>query len=244
MSGTNQAGSLYVSASERRPGSVRSRCAQDPVYLGHYPPYMREVLGDRMPDFTPEEWALVKGSSEFYGMNTYTTNLIKAGGSDEFQGNTDYTFTRPDGTQLGTQGHSVWLQAYAPGFRALMNYLYKRYKKPIYCTENGFSIVGETELSIEDALKDTDRLEYYRGNLEAMLQTVLEDGVEVKSYFAWSLLDNFEWADGYDTRFGCTYVDFATMKRYPKDSAKFVSKVCFCLGAGIHNSERHLVVVY
>jgi beta-glucosidase len=186
---------------------------------------MREVLGDRMPEFTPSEWALIKGSSDFYGMNTYTTNLIQAGGDDEFQGNTKYTFTRPDGTQLGTQGHSPWLQAYAPGFRALLNYLYKRYKMPIYCTENGFSIVNENDLPLEKALHDHDRVEYYKGNLNAMLAAVHEDGVDVRSYFAWSLLDNFEWADGYDTRFGCTYVDYTTMKRYPKDSAKFVSKV-------------------
>lgn len=50
----------------------------DPIYLGYYPPYMREVLGDRLPDFTAEEWAVVKGSSDFYGMNTYTTNLCSA----------------------------------------------------------------------------------------------------------------------------------------------------------------------
>lgn len=48
---------------------------QDPVYLGHYPEYMKQVLGDRLPEFTLEEWAIVKGSSDFYGMNTYTTNL-------------------------------------------------------------------------------------------------------------------------------------------------------------------------
>lgn len=48
---------------------------QDPIYLGHYPPYMREVLGDRLPVFTPDELKVVKGSSDFYGMNTYTTNL-------------------------------------------------------------------------------------------------------------------------------------------------------------------------
>ncbi len=83
------------------------------------------MLGDRLPRFTPEELAVVHGSSEFYGMNTYTTNLCssssllssvstrldfadydgaEAGGDDEFQGRVEYTFTRPDGTQLGTQG--------------------------------------------------------------------------------------------------------------------------------------------
>lgn len=86
---------------------------------------MKEVLGDRLPTFTPEEIALVHGSSDFYGMNTYTTCLVKNGGDDEFQGNTIYTFTRPDGTDLGCQAQCGWLQAYAPGFRDLLNYLYK-----------------------------------------------------------------------------------------------------------------------
>jgi len=81
----------------------------DPIYLGFYPPYMRQFLGDRLPEFTADEWAVVKGSSDFYGMNTYTTNLCIAGGDDEFKGNAKYTFTRPDGTQLGTQGTSLLL---------------------------------------------------------------------------------------------------------------------------------------
>jgi len=196
----------------------------DPVYLGHYPAYMKEVLGSRLPTFTAAELAVVKGSSDFYGMNTYTTNLIKANGPDEFQGYTQYTFTRPDGTELGTQAHCSWLQTYPPGFRALLNYLYKRYRKPIYLTENGFAVKGENNMPIEEAVRDTDRLEYFQGNLAAIDAAVNEDGVDIRSYFAWSLLDNFEWADGYVTRFGCTYVDYATQKRYPKDSGKFVSK--------------------
>lgn len=97
--------------------------SQDPIYLGYYPEYMKQVLGNRLPEFSSEEWAIVRGSSDFYGMNTYTTNLCgrsmgswasegklrvllipEAGGGDEFQGFVHYTFTRPNGTQLGTQG--------------------------------------------------------------------------------------------------------------------------------------------
>ncbi|KAI0061112.1 glycoside hydrolase family 1 protein [Artomyces pyxidatus] len=196
----------------------------DPVYLGHYPEFMQEMLGDRLPVFTTEELAVVKGSSDFYGMNTYTTNLCKAGGDDEFQGRVEYTFTRPDGTQLGTQAHCKWLQTYPQGFRALLNYLYKRYRLPIYVTENGFAVKDENSKTIEQAVQDFDRVEYFRGMTAAVVAAIVEDGVDIQAYFPWSLLDNFEWADGYDTRFGVTYVDYPTQKRYPKESAKFLSK--------------------
>ncbi|KAG6835811.1 Beta-glucosidase 1B [Arthromyces matolae] len=194
----------------------------DPIYLGHYPSYMGTVLGDRLPKFTSEELAVVEGSSDFYGMNTYTTNLARAGGKDEFQGNVDYTFTRPDGTQLGTQAQSFWLQDYPEGFRALLNYAWKRYKKPIYVTENGFSVKNEDEMSREQAIADVDRVNYFRGTTASLLAAVNEDGVDIRSYFPWSFLDNFEWAEGYRTRFGVTYVDYETQTRYPKDSAKFL----------------------
>ncbi|KAG9019152.1 Beta-glucosidase 1B [Tulasnella sp. 427] len=194
----------------------------DPIYLGSYPTYMKEVLGDRLPTFTPEELALVHGSSDFYGMNTYTTCLAKNGGDDEFQGNTIYTFTRPDGTDLGCQAQCGWLQAYAPGFRDLLNYLYKRYKLPIYVTENGFACKGENDLTPEEVVNDTDRVNYFKGNLQALLDAV-SDGVDIRSYFAWSLLDNFEWADGYGTRFGVTYVNYKTQERIPKKSSIYVT---------------------
>ncbi|KAF8310418.1 glycoside hydrolase family 1 protein [Clavulina sp. PMI_390] len=157
----------------------------DPIYLGFYPPYMREMLGERLPDFSDEEWAIVKRSSDYYGMNTYTTNLCKAGGRDEFQGNAIYTFTRPDGTQLGTQAHCSWLQSYPAGFRDLTKYLYNRYKLPIYCTENGFAVKNENSLPLLDALNDTDRVEYYSGVLDAMCEAI-DSGVEMKAYFPWS----------------------------------------------------------
>ncbi|KAL4244934.1 Beta-glucosidase 1B [Abortiporus biennis] len=196
----------------------------DPIYLGSYPEYMKQLLGDRLPTFTEEELAVVKGSSDFYGMNTYTTNLCKAGGEDEFQGNVEYTFTRPDGTQLGPQAHCAWLQDYPQGFRELLNYLYNRYHKPIYVTENGFAVKDENAMPLEEAIHDEPRVTYYRGVTDSLIKAVNEDGVDVRAYFAWSLLDNFEWADGYVTRFGVTYVNYETQERFPKDSGKFISQ--------------------
>lgn len=88
-------------------------------------------------------------------------------------------------------------------------------------TENGFAVKDEDKMSVEQALADHDRVQYFKGNTAAIVAAVNEDGVDIRAYFAWSLLDNFEWADGYVTRFGLTYVDYETQKRYPKDSAKF-----------------------
>ncbi|KIJ64974.1 glycoside hydrolase family 1 protein [Hydnomerulius pinastri MD-312] len=199
----------------------------DPIYLGHYPDYMKQMLRERLPEFTPEELAVVKGSSDFYGMNTYTTNLCRAGGDDEFQGFVEYTFIRPDGTQLGTQAHCAWLQDYPQGFRDLLNYLWKRYKLPIYVTENGFAVKDENSKPIEEALQDNDRVNYFKGTTSALKAAVLEDGVDVRAYFPWSFVDNFEWQACllYHHRiFGVTYVDYETQKRYPKESAKFLVK--------------------
>ncbi|CCL99376.1 uncharacterized protein FIBRA_01394 [Fibroporia radiculosa] len=186
----------------------------DPIYLGHYPEFLKTMLGERLPDFTPEEIQVVLGSSDFYGMNTYTTNLCIAGGTDELQGKVKYTFTRPDGTQLGTQAHCSWLQDYPQGFRELLNYLWTRYRTPIYVTENGFAVKDENNKPVEEALSDRERVEYFRGTTQSVLAAVVEDG-------AFWTISNGE-ADGYVTRFGVTYVDYETQKRYPKDSARFI----------------------
>jgi beta-glucosidase len=196
----------------------------DPIYLGQYPEYLKQILQKRLPEFTPDELKVVKGSSDFYGMNTYTTKLCRDGGNDELQGFVEHTFTRPDGTQLGTQAHCAWLQDYPEGFRHLLNYIWKRYRLPIYVTENGFAVKDESSKPIGKALQDSDRVNYFKGTTASLKAAVIEDGVDVRAYFPWSFLDNFEWADGYITRFGVTYVDYETQQRCPKESAKFLVK--------------------
>ncbi|KAG8710931.1 hypothetical protein FRC08_016542 [Ceratobasidium sp. 394] len=101
---------------------------------------------------------------------------------------------------------------------------HNKYKLPIFVTENGFAVMEEDSMPLVDALADKDRVDYFAGNTKALMDAVFVDGVKIESYFPWSFLDNFEWADGYGTRFGVTYVDYNTQKRYPKDSAKFLIK--------------------
>ncbi|KLO12387.1 glycoside hydrolase family 1 protein [Schizopora paradoxa] len=196
----------------------------DPIYKGYYPALLKDMLGDRLPDFSEDEWKVIKGSSEFYGLNTYSTFLVQEGGTDEFEGNVKMGFTRPDGTELGPPSHVSWLRTYPPGFRELLSYIWKTYQTPIYVTENGYCVKDENSLAVIDAVHDADRVNYFSGMLDSLLKAKTEDGVDVRSYFGWSLLDNFEWADGYATRFGVTYVDYETQKRYPKDSARFIEE--------------------
>ncbi|THH01164.1 hypothetical protein EW026_g1477 [Hermanssonia centrifuga] len=162
----------------------------DPIYEGHYPARVKAILKDRLPAFSPDEIAVVKDSSDFFGLNTYTTQLVQNKGDDEFNGLVTTGSTRPDGTQLGCQSDMPWLQTYGPGFRSLLSYLWERYKKPIYVTENGFPVKNENDLPVEDAVRDVHRQGYYQDYTKALLQAVTKDGADVRGYFAWN---NFEW---------------------------------------------------
>ncbi len=94
--------------------------------------------------------------------------------------------------------------------------------KDIYITENGCS--SDDKVEPNGHVYDTDRVMFLRNYL-TQLQKAIADGVPVRGYFLWSLLDNYEWADGYEKRFGITYVDFKTQKRIPKLSSDFYQQV-------------------
>lgn len=189
---------------------------------------MVKQLGSRLPTFTPEEIALVQGSNDFYGMNHYTANYIKnkttPPEANDFLGNLETLFTDKHGNCIGPETQSFWLRPNPQGFRNLIRWLSDRYNHPkIYVTENGTSLKGENDLPKEQILDDEFRAEYFRGYVNALAQSVKEDGTDVRGYMAWSLMDNFEWAEGYETRFGVTFVDYeGGQKRYPKKSAKII----------------------
>ncbi|KAJ9648276.1 hypothetical protein H2199_001129 [Coniosporium tulheliwenetii] len=203
----------------------------DPIYFGHYPASMKQQLGDRLPDFTPEEAELIKGTNDFYGMNHYCTNYIRhrsdPADANDFGGNVDVLQENKAGEAIGPPTQAPWLRPYAQGFRKLLKWISDRYGRPkIYVTENGTCILGENDKSRDEILEDEFRVWYFRTYVQAMAEAVGVDGVDVRGYLAWSLLDNFEWADGYETRFGVTYVDYeGGQKRYPKKSAKVMGEI-------------------
>jgi beta-glucosidase len=101
-------------------------------------------------------------------------------------------------------------------------FYYERYKLPVYITENGMSNVDW--VALDGKVHDPQRVDFLRRYLRE-LKRACADGVDVRGYFVWSLMDNFEWAEGYKERFGIVFVDYATQKRIPKDSALWYKEV-------------------
>jgi beta-glucosidase len=113
-----------------------------------------------------------------------------------------------------------WLRVAPGGFRRLLNWISKRYKLPIIVTENGCPCVGEKDVKV--AVDGEFRQQYLGLYLVAISRAIYEDGVKVKGYYAWSLVDNFEWATEYGPRYGIVHCYFETLKRTPKNSAWYL----------------------
>lgn len=204
----------------------------DPLYLGKYPDSVLKHAPPGLGQITPELAAALKGSMDLFSFNAYTTRYVKASpgaNNPEGLGLANYETLEQDakGAPLGPVADSSWLIVTPWGFRKALAYLNNRYKPgEMAVTENGVSVPQEDSLPFPAVLHDQFRVDFYDSYLKAASDAVREDGVPLKTYFAWSLLDNFEWADGFAKRFGITYVDYKDgQKRYPKDSFKFLSNL-------------------
>ncbi|GAV82859.1 Glyco_hydro_1 domain-containing protein, partial [Cephalotus follicularis] len=118
------------------------------------------------------------------------------------------------------QAASSWLYVVPWGIRKVLNYVAQTYNNPpIYVTENGMDDEDNETSPLHEMLDDKLRVRYFKGYLAGVNQAIM-DGADVRGYFAWSLLDNFEWAEGYTKRFGLIYVDYKNgLTRHPKSSA-------------------------
>ncbi|XP_027341441.1 beta-glucosidase 12-like [Abrus precatorius] len=199
----------------------------EPLTRGYYPQSMRSLVGKRLPRFSKNQAKLIKGSFDFIGLNYYTTNYA-ANAPQLSNARPNYLTdslanltTERNGIPIGPMAASTWLYVYPRGIRELLLYTQNKYNNPlIFITENGVDEFNDPTLSLEEALLDTFRVDYYYRHL-FYLRSAIRDGVNVKGYFAWSLLDNFEWSNGYTVRFGINFVNYTTLERYPKLSAKW-----------------------
>jgi beta-glucosidase len=179
---------------------------------GRYTERYLAKLGADAPVFTPQEMKIISTPTDFQGLNIYTSEMVRASSTAP-----GYVVMPRPSTYPHMASPWLWFGPEAlywvPKLAAETLGIRK-----IYITENGTS--SDDVLAADGEVYDTDRVMYLNAYL-TQLQRAVSEGVPVAGYFLWSLLDNFEWADGYGKRFGITYVDFATQKRTPKLSARF-----------------------
>ncbi|KAK5995334.1 Beta-glucosidase 1B [Cladobotryum mycophilum] len=203
----------------------------NPIFLKQdYPQSMRKQLGSRLPEFTAADIAILQqGDTDFYGMNYYTAQFARHREdpipATDFLGGIHEHHKNKDGAPVGEESGIHWLKSCPDLFRKHLARIYKLYGKPIYITENGCPCPGEDQMTCEEAVNDPFRIRYFDSHLDAMSKAINQDGAVVKGYFAWALLDNLEWSDGYGPRFGVTYTDYKTLKRTPKKSALVLKRM-------------------
>jgi beta-glucosidase len=183
---------------------------------GRYTDQYLKRLGANAPKFTPEELKIIGSPLDFQGINIYQPTWVRADSSEKRYAVVPNPASYP-------HMYSEWLTIGPEALYWGPKLVDKLWNvKEMYITENGAS--SADVLTPEGTVLDTDRTMYLRNYL-TQLHRAVADGVPVKGYFLWSLLDNYEWADGYQKRFGIHYVDFKTQKRTPKLSAHFYKSV-------------------
>ncbi|KAK7283852.1 hypothetical protein RIF29_13600 [Crotalaria pallida] len=193
----------------------------EPLYSGTYPAVMVNKVGERLPKFSRREYLMVKGSFDFVGLNYYTSAYAVNtpclhGKPTVFTDSCTRLTSVRNGRLIGPKAASDWLYIYPQGIQGLLQYTKEKFNNPvIYITENGVDEVNDGKMSLDDKW----RIDYFSHHL-LYLHRAIRNGVRVKGYFAWSLLDNFEWSAGYSLRFGLVYVDYKNgLRRHRKRSA-------------------------
>jgi beta-glucosidase len=214
-----------VMASVRQPNHWNLAWWTDPVVLGSYPEDGLELFGADAPKATEGDLELISEPIDFLGLNLYQGEVIAAGQHGETE-----IVPHPPGAPLTAFNWPVTPEALYWGPR----YAHERYRKPIYITENGLSLRDWP--SLDGRVHDPQRVDFITRHLRELHRAVAE-GVDVRGYFHWSALDNFEWADGYKERFGLIYVDYASGRRIPKDSYHWYRRVIETRGAALLGDE-------
>ena len=185
----------------------------DPIMLGHYPEEGLKKFAKYLPKITKEDMELIYQPLDFYGQNIYNAVKVRAGKEGELE-----IVKRYDGFPKTAIDWPVTPEC----LYWLPKFFYERYQKPIYITENGMS--STDWISLDGKVHDYHRIDFYHRYLKELKQAASE-GVDIAGYFAWSLMDNFEWAKGYSERFGMIFVDYNTQERTIKDSGYWYKEV-------------------
>ncbi len=197
----------------------------DPIFLKRYPASVASQREAAQLPIGPGDMDLIGQPLDFHGVNIYMGAYTRAGADGQPE---EVPF--PPGHPITAYNWAVTPEALYWGPR----FMWERYRAPVYITENGLGNVDW--VAADGQVHDPQRIDFTARYLLALGQA-LQAGVDVRGYFHWSLLDNFEWAVGYQQRFGLVYVDFATQKRTPKDSAYWYQRVVATQGASLNGAQ-------
>ncbi len=210
----------------RRIDGLQNRLFLDPLLLGRYPDDVVDDLA-AVTDFShvrDGDLALISQPLDLLGVNYYNRHVVtgRAGGVD----GTPSPYVGSEHVGFVSNGRPVTAMGWeidGSGLFDLLVRLSREYPAvPLYVTENGAAF--DDVVAEDGAVHDPDRIAYLDEHLRAA-HAAIRAGVDLRGYFAWSLMDNFEWAHGYSRRFGLVYVDYATQRRIPKDSARWYRAV-------------------
>ncbi|KAI8476517.1 MAG: glycoside hydrolase superfamily [Monoraphidium minutum] len=198
----------------------------DAINFGDYPALVKKQYGNYLTPFTDYEKSLLKKSYDYLGLTLYTAKYARDNGNPDGW----WVLTEgKDGKQIGEQAESYWLYNVPWSINRMTTYMSKRYGYPeIQVLENGISEKGEAGRSGAAALVDPLRTKYFRGYIDEVCKAK-SAGAKITHYYAWSFLDNWEWKEGFSTKFGIVHVDFKNpaLPRTPKQSAKWLQKWVF-----------------
>lgn len=226
-------------ASDRPDDIAASACADaymnrqylDPVFHGRYPDELRGIFGPAWPEHSTADLEQIRRPLDFLGVNYYTRGVTRHDSRRWPVHEGRVHQPRHAYTETG------W-EVYPAGLTDTLLMVRERYGDiPLYVTENGAAFYDAPE-PVDGRVDDPLRVAYYRSHVAAA-RAAVQRGVNLRGYFAWSLLDNFEWSHGYSKRFGLVHVDYATQRRTPKSSAGWYSQLIRTHGASLTAPAAH-----
>lgn len=217
-------------AAAARADAYMNRHFADPVFLGRYPEELPEVYGPGWSEPPAADLERIRAPLDFLGLNYYTRSVVR-----------HHAAAWPDRAARVRQRRSLhtemgW-EVYPQGLEEVLHWLRQRYgSMPIFVTENGAAF-DDPKRPSGGVLDDPPRVAYLSAHLAALARA-MASGIDVRGYYVWSLLDNFEWSAGYAKRFGLLHVDPATGERTPKSSARFYARVIASQGAALAGPDQ------
>ena len=209
----------------RRGDAYMNRQYLDPVFKGTYPEEMNEIFGQAWPDFPADDFRLIGQKIDFLGINYYTRGVVR---DDPTALPVRIAYVRQPEHAYSETGWEV----HPPSLTRTLLWVTERYGRiPLYITENGAAFYDAPH-AIDGQVNDPLRVWYYREHLKACHDAIAA-GADLRGYFAWSLLDNYEWSLGFSKRFGIVHVNYQTQERTPKASALYYRDVIRSNGASL-----------